>query len=87
MVFSFAVAVLVAARSISKRTAFQIFVGTTSLPHRLTVSFSSGLHAAFYSSMSFLAIAAVLSATRFLRRHPSLGTRAAEVAAEVGAPG
>ncbi len=70
MVFSFAVAVLVAARSISKRTAFQIFVGTTSLPHRLTVTFGNGLHAAFYSSMSFLVIAAVLSATRFLRRRP-----------------
>ncbi len=87
MVFSFAVAVLVAARSISKRTAFQIFVGTTSLPHRLTVSFSSGLHAAFYSSMAFLVIAALLSATRFLRRHPNLGTRSPNVPAEVGAPG
>ena len=67
MVFSFAVAILVAARSISKRTAFKIFVGTTSLPHRLTTTFNSGLHSAFYSCMAFLVLAAGLSATRFLR--------------------
>ena len=68
MVFSFAVAVLVAARSISKRTAFQIFVGTTSLPHHLRSTFNSGLHAAFYSSMAFLVVATVLSAGRLLHR-------------------
>ncbi len=84
MVFSFAVAVLVAARSISKRTAFQIFVGTTSLPHKLTTTFNSGLHAAFYSSMSFLVVAAVLSASRFLRRRPGLTSPATRVTAEAG---
>ena len=68
MVFSFAVAILVAARSISKRMAFQIFVGTTSLPHHLTAPFNSGLHSAFYSSMTFMFVAALLSATRLLRR-------------------
>jgi EmrB/QacA subfamily drug resistance transporter len=68
MVFSFAVAVLVAARSISKATAFQIFVGTTSLPHKLTASFNSGLHSAFYASMAFLVIATLLSAARIVAR-------------------
>jgi EmrB/QacA subfamily drug resistance transporter len=68
MVFSFAVAILVAARSISKRMAFQIFVGTTSLPHHLTAPFNSGLHSAFYSSMTFMFVAALLSATRLFRR-------------------
>jgi EmrB/QacA subfamily drug resistance transporter len=76
MVFSFAVAVLVAARSISKRTAFKIFVGTTSLPHHLRTTFNSGLHSAFYSCMAFLVLAAVLSATRFLRRRPVAGAPA-----------
>ena len=68
MVFSFAVAILVAARSISKKMAFQIFVGTTSLPHHLVAAFNSGLHSAFYSSMAFMFVAALLSATRLLRR-------------------
>jgi MFS family permease len=70
MVFSFAVAILVAARSISKATAFQIFVGTTSLPHKLTVSFNNGIHAAFYSSLVFLVIALLLSAARMFQRTP-----------------
>jgi EmrB/QacA subfamily drug resistance transporter len=79
MVFSFAVAILVSARSISKRMAFQIFVGTTSLPHRLTAIFNSGLHSAFYASMAFLFLATVLSASRLLRRRrvvPEVGTPA-----------
>jgi EmrB/QacA subfamily drug resistance transporter len=80
MVFSFAVAILVAARSISKQTAFQIFVGTTSLPHHLRSTFDTGLHSAFYSCIAFLVLAAVLSATRFLRRRPT-GSPAPERAA------
>ena len=64
MVFSFSVAILVASRSISKHLAFAIFVGTTSLHGRLATAFTSGLHAAFYASMGFMALAAVLSATR-----------------------
>jgi hypothetical protein len=57
MVFSFAVAILVAARSISKKLAFQIFVGT-----------NSGLHSAFYAAMGFMGIAAVLSSLRLKHR-------------------
>ncbi|MGO9335800.1 MAG: MFS transporter [Acidimicrobiales bacterium] len=64
MVFSFSVAILVASRSISKHLAFAIFVGTTSLHGHLAVAFTTGLHAAFYASMGFMALAAVLSATR-----------------------
>jgi len=67
MVFSFSVAVLVAARSISRQLAFAIFVGTTSLPRQLGSAFTTGLHAAFFSSIGFMALAAVLSATRALR--------------------
>ena len=64
MVFSFAVAILVAGRAIPHRVAFAIFVGTTRLTHHLAGSFTDGLHAAFYASMGIMALAAILSATR-----------------------
>jgi MFS family permease len=67
MVFSFSVAILVASRSISKHLAFAIFVGTTSLHGHLAVAFTTGLHAAFYASMAFMVLAALLSATRATR--------------------
>ncbi len=68
MVFSFSVAILVAARSIPKGLAFAIFVGTTRLRPQLAGVFTSGLHAAFYSSMVFMATAMVLSGSQVLRR-------------------
>jgi len=64
MVFSFSMAILIASRSISKGLAFAIFVGTTSLHGPLAVAFTTGLHSAFYTSMIFMAIAALLSASR-----------------------
>jgi EmrB/QacA subfamily drug resistance transporter len=71
MVFSFAVAILVASRSISRGLAFAIFVGSTSLHGPLAVAFTTGLHAAFYESVGFMVIAAILSA---LRGSPNRGT-------------
>ncbi len=70
MVFSFAVAILVASRSISRQLAFAIFVGTASLHGSLAVAFTSGLHAAFYAMVIFMVIAAVLSGLRAGRRRP-----------------
>ncbi|HEX3960358.1 MAG TPA: MFS transporter [Trebonia sp.] len=64
MVFSFAVAILVASRSVSRAVAFAIFVGTTKLHGPVAASFTGGLHAAFYYSVAFMVIAAVLSAVR-----------------------
>jgi hypothetical protein len=64
MVFSFSVAILVASRSISRQLAFAIFVGTTSLHGEVADAFTTGLHAAFYASVIFMVIAAVLSALR-----------------------
>jgi EmrB/QacA subfamily drug resistance transporter len=64
MVFSFAVAILIASRSISRGLAFAIFVGSTSLHGALAVAFTSGLHAAFYALMGFMVLAAALSALR-----------------------
>jgi hypothetical protein len=71
MVFSFAVAILVASRSISRQLAFAIFVGTTSLHGSLAGAFTTGLHAAFYESVAFMAIAAILSGLRFRRKSSS----------------
>jgi hypothetical protein len=67
MVFSFSVAILIASRSISRQLAFAIFVGTATLHGALASAFTTGLHAAFYASMGFMAIAALLSATRATR--------------------
>jgi EmrB/QacA subfamily drug resistance transporter len=67
MVFSFSVAILVASRSISRQLAFAIFVGTTSLHGQVADAFTTGLHAAFYESVAFMVIAAILSG---LRGHP-----------------
>jgi EmrB/QacA subfamily drug resistance transporter len=64
MVFSFSVAILVASRSVSRQLAFAIFVGTTSLHGALASAFTSGLHAAFYESVAFMVLAAILSALR-----------------------
>jgi EmrB/QacA subfamily drug resistance transporter len=64
MVFSFAVAILVASRSVSRQVAFAIFVGTTSLHGAVARDFVNGLHAAFYFSVIFMVIAAILSAVR-----------------------
>ena len=72
MVFSFTVAILVAARAIPRTLAFAIFVGTTRLNPHLSQVFTDGLHAAFFTSMGFMALAALLSATRLAgwRRQP-----------------
>jgi MFS family permease len=53
--------------AISRGLAFAIFAGSTSLHGALAVAFTSGLHAAFYASMGFMALAAALSALRARR--------------------
>ncbi|MGO8827465.1 MAG: MFS transporter [Acidimicrobiales bacterium] len=64
MVFSFALAILVASESITKAKAFAIFVGTSSLSPSTAAAFTDGIHSAFYSSTVLMLIAAVLSAWR-----------------------
>ncbi|MGO8683225.1 MAG: MFS transporter [Thermoleophilia bacterium] len=68
MVFSFSVAILIAAHSITRNLAFAIFVGSTRLRPALAQAFTTGVHAAFYTSMGFMILAAVLSALRVRRR-------------------
>jgi EmrB/QacA subfamily drug resistance transporter len=62
MVFSFTTAILVASHSISRGTAFAIFVGSTTLHGQLAESFTNGLGVAFYTMMGVMALAAALSA-------------------------
>jgi EmrB/QacA subfamily drug resistance transporter len=81
MVFSFAVAILVASRSISRQLAFAIFVGTSTLHGSLASAFTSGLHAAFYESVGFMVIAAILSALRGGRRKKSTETTSSDAEA------
>ncbi|MDA8102938.1 MAG: MFS transporter [Nitrospiraceae bacterium] len=64
MVFSFAVAILVASHSISRGLAFAIFVGSAKLSGQLAIAFTDGLHTAFYTSAGLLVLSAVFSATR-----------------------
>jgi MFS family permease len=78
MVFSFTVAILVAAHSIPRGVAFAIFVGSTSLHGTLASEFVSGVHAAFYSATALVAIAALLSALR--GRHGLAGAATAGAA-------
>jgi MFS family permease len=67
MVFSFSMAILIASRSIPRRLAFAIFVGSATLHSRLAGVLASGLHSAFYASMAIMVVAAILSATRASR--------------------
>ncbi len=59
MVFSFSLALLIAAHAIPSGLAFAIFVGTATLHGHLAAAFTTGEHAAFYASLGFLAVATV----------------------------
>jgi hypothetical protein len=64
MIFSFAVAILIAAHSVSRRLAFAIFVGTQNLHAGLARAFTVGLRGAFLASMAIMLVAAGLSVGR-----------------------
>lgn len=72
MVFSFAVAILIASASISRHVAFAIFVGSSSISPHVVGAFVTGLHAAFYASTSLMVVAAILSASRRRAIHAAL---------------
>ncbi len=74
MVFSFAMAILIASQTITKQTAFAIFVGTTTLPPSARAAFTTGLHATFYASTSLMVLAAILSATRARSQQTAIQT-------------
>jgi EmrB/QacA subfamily drug resistance transporter len=64
MVFSFAVAILIASASISRHVAFAIFVGSSSMSPSVVGAFVKGLHTTFYASTLLMVVAAILSASR-----------------------
>ncbi len=70
MVFSFSVAILVAARAIPRALAFAIFVGNVDLNSHLASAFTVGIRAAFYLSVGLMVLAALMSFSRF-RRQPA----------------
>ena len=64
IMFSFVLVISVAAHSIPKSTAFEIFVGTSTLIGKVSAEFMSGIYVALYVALVILAIAGILSFTR-----------------------
>jgi len=58
---SFVITIAVAAASIPRELAFQVFIGTTSLKGGVSQAFIQGIDAALWISLVFIAIAGVLS--------------------------
>jgi EmrB/QacA subfamily drug resistance transporter len=61
LVGSYVLAISVAAASIPRQVAFEVFVGTTNLSGGVSQAFISGIDNAFYASLAILLIAGVLS--------------------------
>ena len=64
LVGSYVLAISVAAASIPRYVAFEVFIGTKSLTGGVSQTFISGIDHAFYASIIILAIAGVLSIIR-----------------------
>jgi EmrB/QacA subfamily drug resistance transporter len=61
---SFVLAISVAAASIPRQVAFEVFIGTTNLTGGVTKEFIAGIDHAFYVSLVILAVAGILSFIR-----------------------
>jgi EmrB/QacA subfamily drug resistance transporter len=64
LVGSYVLAISVAAASIPRYVAFEVFIGTKSLSGGVSQAFISGIDHAFYASVAILAVAGVLSVIR-----------------------
>jgi MFS family permease len=64
LVGSYVLAISVAAASIPRQIAFQVFIGTTNLTGGISQEFLFGIHNAFYASIVILVIAGILSFSR-----------------------
>ena len=64
LVGSYVLAISVAAASIPRQVAFQVFIGTTNLTGGVSQEFLFGIHNAFYASIVILVIAGILSFSR-----------------------
>ena len=61
ILMSFVVAISVAAASIPRDIAFQVFIGTTNLVGGVSEAFITGIHSALVVSLAILAVAAAMS--------------------------
>jgi EmrB/QacA subfamily drug resistance transporter len=64
LVGSYVLAISVAAASIPRQVAFEVFIGTKSLAGNISQDFLFGIHNAFYASIIILVIAGILSLSR-----------------------
>ena len=64
LVGSYVWAISVAAASIPRQVAFEVFIGTTSFSGNDSQAFISGIDRAFYASIAILAVAGILSFIR-----------------------
>jgi MFS family permease len=64
LVGSYVLAISVAAASIPRYIAFEVFIGTTNLKGGVSQAFISGIDHAFYASIAILVIAGILSFSR-----------------------
>jgi EmrB/QacA subfamily drug resistance transporter len=64
LVGSYVLSISVAAASIPRQVAFEVFIGTRSLSGGVSQAFISGIDHAFYASIAILAVAGVLSFIR-----------------------
>lgn len=64
LVGSYVLAISVAAASIPRQVAFEVFIGTTSLKGNISQAFIGGIDHAFYASIIILLIAGALSFSR-----------------------
>jgi len=64
LVGSYVLAISVAASSIPRQVAFEVFIGTTNLSGGVSQAFVFGIDHAFYASLAILAFAGVLSSIR-----------------------
>ncbi|PSN91829.1 MFS transporter [Candidatus Marsarchaeota G2 archaeon OSP_D] len=61
---SYLIAISVASLSVSRRVAFEVFLGTQDLVGDVSAKFVAGIHTAFLAAMSILVAALILSALR-----------------------
>jgi hypothetical protein len=64
LVGSYVLAISVAAASIPRQIAFEVFIGTTNLSGGVSQAFIFGIDQAFYASIAILVVAGVLSFIR-----------------------
>jgi hypothetical protein len=72
---SYVLAISVAAASIPRQVAFEVFIGTTNLAGNISQDFLFGIHNAFYASIIILVIAGILSFSRGKETRKQTGSK------------